>query len=262
MADRLEALERLQALLASGALTQEEFDAEKQRLLSAESLAEGRLNWGLILGIGLPVLIAVCLAAWWYASRLGSKADSALVEASASVAASAEATQEPSAAASVAADPYAGAEVAECRQGECTWEKVLSVRSLQETVDGELKVEETYVGSSRDDGTGTGRYSPKLAIAWEKPVVQTYVFCSLKQPGLAFKDRWGDGKWIGHLLDPYDTYGYNQGSVRTYMKVCHGLDFYRKDITKVLQRIGYRPGTRNEQVDLASPKDLTIVPFG
>ncbi|PLK25625.1 SHOCT domain-containing protein [Novosphingobium sp. TH158] len=261
MANRLEALERLQALHASGALTKQEFEAEKQRLLSGAEDAGGSTNWGLIAGIGIPAALVVALGGWWYASQLGEKADAALAEASASASASAEASEAASAAPSAAADPYAGAELVQCRQGECSWEKVLSVRTIQTTADGELKITESYVGSSRDDGTGTGAYSPKLAISWEKPVVQTYVFCSLKQPGLAFKDRWGEGGWIGHLIDPYDTYGYNTSSVRTYMKACHGLDFYRKDITKVLQRIGYRPGTRNEQVELASPKDLSIVPF-
>ena len=167
------------------------------------------------------------------------------------------------AAAAPAADPYAGAFIAGCRQGGCSWTKVLSVRTVSKTGAGVLKVETSLVGESDHRGADSPSvYSRAIPIAWEKKPVETYVFCSRKQPSIAFQDRWsGKGAWFGHLLDPFETYGYNEGSARTYIRVCHGaraLD--QLDRPALLRSLGYRPGTRNEQVDLRAPTDLLKVP--
>lgn len=156
----------------------------------------------------------------------------------------------------------ADAVIDQCRQGGCFWRKTIDVRTVKTTADGEIKVERTFVGESDHRGEDPPeRFAPGIAIAWESAPVETYVFCSRKQPGIAFKSRWeGDGgRWFGHLLDPYETYGYNTVSLRTYMRVCHGIEL-GADGDKVLRRLGYRPGTRNEQVDLKSPLDLPNPP--
>lgn len=157
----------------------------------------------------------------------------------------------------------ARAEIAECRQGACFWRKTIGVRTVKTTSDGELKIERTYVGESdHRDGSAPTRFAPGIAIQWEAAPVETYVFCSRKQPAIAFKDRWGGGAggWYAHLLDPFETYGYNRGSAATYMRVCHGAKRGAELGGRLLRRLGYRPGTRNEQVDLKSPLDLPHPP--
>lgn len=157
----------------------------------------------------------------------------------------------------------ADAVIQQCRQGGCVWRKTIDVRTVKAAAEGELKVERTFVGES-EHGLAhepPARYAPGIAITWEAAPVETYIFCSRKQPGIAFKDRWSgeSAGWIGHLLDPFETYGYNEGSLRTYMRICHATELVA-DRDKVLRRLGYRPGTRNEQVDLKSPLDLPNPP--
>ena len=153
--------------------------------------------------------------------------------------------------------------MATCRQGSCVWEKALSVRTVKALDTGTLKVRTVYSGTSTHiDSPIPERYAPNLAIEWERQPVETYVFCSLSQPAVAFEDRWEPGpeRWIAHLLDLYATGGYNGASAATYMRVCHDTEFYRDDIEQELGRLGYRRGTRNEQVDLAAPGQLADPP--
>lgn len=92
------------------------------------------------------------------------------------------------------ADPYSGAVLSSCRQGGCSWEKALNVRTVKSMPNGSLNIEQTYQGSSDHQSTPyPDHYSPSIGIKWEKAPIQTYVFCSLSQPSTAFKDRWEGG---------------------------------------------------------------------
>lgn len=259
MQDKLDALEKLKTLLDRGVLTQAEFDEQKAKVL-------GR-SWIPPIGGRSVALIGLIIAAigfvWWFAHDLGSPEGKVTQQAEAPKAVAPLNETEPSAPVIELVDPYAGAVLSGCRQDVCSWEKLLAVRTIRNTALGTLKVEETYQGTMMSrDGNYSDTYSKALPIEWEKAPVQTYVFCSTAQPSTAFKDRWegGSGRWIGHLLNLYETYGYNTPSAQTYMRVCHGIDFNRRDINKVLARLGYRPGTRDEQVDLARPTDLPNPP--
>lgn len=258
MKDKLDALEQLKALLDRGALTQAEFEEQKAKILGGGKFSP--MSWRVIL-LALLATAAVGFI-WWFARDLGEPKDTGKPAAAKATEAPEEKAVSPPPAPEPV-DPYAGAIQTGCRQDVCSWEKLLAVRTVRRTSRGTLKVEETYQGTIvHRDGSYAETYSSALPIEWEKAPVQTYVFCSTQQPSTAFKDRWegGSGRWIGHLLNLYETYGYNTPSAQTYMRVCHGIDFHRRDIDKVLSRLGYRPGTRDEQVDLARPTDLPNPP--
>ena len=258
MQDKYTSLERLKALLDRGALTEEEFEREKALILYGNH-GKKSSHHKLILTL-FAVGIAVGLGAL-FASNIMPVSETGPVS-TASIEAT-EATQETSAAPealqSAPVDPYSGAKITGCRQSTCMWEKVLEIRTIKTVPNGILKVEDSYQGSMLAQGADfPTEYSAKLPIEWDR--VQTYVFCSKQQPSTAFKDRGTkNGRWIGHLLDPFEPYGYNWGSAETYMRVCHNVDLGRQDIKKVMLRLGYRPGTRNEQVDLAKPTDLVAL---
>lgn len=261
--DHISALERLAAMHQAGALSDEEFEAEKARVLSGEAGSEraARLRKLALIGGGLAVLAAG--GGWLLRQQVGDVVDQTKPAASEAASDAASDAAVATTAPSPSADPHEGAIVVGCRQGECSWEKVLTIRDVRTFSNGTLKLEEAWAGTSTHlDGSNPSTWSPSIPITWEKKVVQTYVFCSTSAPGLAFRDRWdgGSNKWIGHLLDPFDTYGYNEGSARTYLRICHQLDLYQNDLEKQLKRLGYAPGTRNVQVDLESPMQLANPP--
>ena len=57
-----------------------------------------------------------------------------------------------------------------------------------------------------------------------------------------------------HFLDLFDLAGYQEASARLYMRMCHGLAALPPP--RRLRALGYRPGTRNEQAELASVEAL------
>jgi hypothetical protein len=40
------------------------------------------------------------------------------------------------------------------------------------------------------------------------------------------------------------------------LRACHGVDYDRADIDAVMRGLGYRSGTRSEQVEIARPEQL------
>lgn len=132
-----------------------------------------------------------------------------------------------------------------CRQGECGWLRVISMSRVSRVPQGELRRIEIRRGSSPDPG----RRRPR--IAWEPETRTDYVFCSTARPTYAFEGE--DGELVTHYLDLFDLAGYQQSSGQTYARFCHG----RALTTRQLRALGYRPGTRNEQIEGGTPEDLT-----
>ncbi len=255
--DRLDAIERLARMRDAGTLTAEEFEAEKARLLRGQGTGK---PWALYAGIAAGALLLALGGGWAIRQMVGPVQDQTRAEPSAAPSASdAASALVPTPSASPSEDPYAGAKPVDCRQGQCTWEKVLNTATVSKTATGTLMRQDAWVGTSGDEG---GDDPAKAKITWEKAKVQTFVFCSTAQPAIAFSDHWegGDGHWTGHWIDLFDVSGYMTASARTYMQVCHDVDFFRPDITRVLQRMGYRPGTPSEQRDLARPQEITQPP--
>lgn len=254
---RLDALERLTALRDAGTLSEEEYEAEKARVLRGEGM--GR-PWGRYAALAAGVIALVAGGGWAVRQAVGPVVDQTKAEPAASAEASDAAvaiTPSPS----PSADPYAGAEMTGCRQGQCQWEKVLGTVDVEKTDIGTLRRQEAWSGTSYD-GDGMGQAPAKPEITWEKSPVQTWVFCSTRQPAIAFSNHWdgGDGSWTGHWIDLFDVGGYMTDSARIYMRVCHDVDFFRPDIARVLGRMGYRPGTPSEQRALSRPQEITDLP--
>jgi hypothetical protein len=131
-----------------------------------------------------------------------------------------------------------------CRQGECSWARFLDVRRLPSAPQGEL-LELRYRSAEDRDGL------PRSRLRWSRQVHPAYVFCSRVRPAHAFRDE--NGGLIVHYLDLFDIAGYQQGSAVMYMRLCHDRGPAAAD---VLRRLGYRRGTRNEQVEGGRPEDM------
>lgn len=141
-----------------------------------------------------------------------------------------------------------------CRQGECSWLRVARVETVQVVPQGELRRIAVRHGRSRyGDGDPPERYSARLPVEWAPSDHDEYAFCSTERPAYAFA-RDGD-PLTAHFLDLFDLAGYQYASAGNYLKFCHGEDF-DPAAEERLRRLGYRPGTRSEQVEDAAPGDL------
>jgi hypothetical protein len=147
-----------------------------------------------------------------------------------------------------------------CHMDECSWSRLVSNEFISAHRDEKLRKYVTLDGSSdHRDGNYPVRYSKRVHIVWESKPVATYVLCSRKRPSIAFQDRFdpkGKGRWYAHYLDLFSLAGYNTSSAVVYMDACHHIDFNFGDSGKALKKLGYRPGTRSEQVNLSGPTDL------
>lgn len=144
-----------------------------------------------------------------------------------------------------------------CRMMECSWSKPVSNVAVRSTAAGTLRKIVARRGTSlhRD---GDPPADPATArIEWGKAATVSYAFCSRSRPAFAFRSG---KRWIAHALDPFSLGGYNRASAVEYMRACHGLDFDRDDIEPAMRDLGYRPGTRSEQVEIARPEQLLDLP--
>ena len=147
-----------------------------------------------------------------------------------------------------------------CHMDECSWSRLVSNQLVSAQRNEQLRKYVALDGSSTHrDGKYPVRYSKRVHIAWERKPVATYVLCSRARPSIAFQDRFdpkAKGRWYAHYLDLFSLAGYNTSSAVVYMDACHHIDFNVDDSTTTLKKLGYRPGTRSEQVDLTGPTDL------
>ena len=159
--------------------------------------------------------------------------------------------------AAAAAAPAAPARLVYCHMGECSWSREASNRVVRTTRAGTLRRYSAFNGTSTFRDNAPTAWSPRIRIQWPARPSTDYVFCSRSQPALAFHSDQG---WIAHALDLFDLYGYNTASAVIYVRACHGLDYYSRDVEKRLKALGYRPGTRSEQVEIRSPDQLVALP--
>jgi len=145
----------------------------------------------------------------------------------------------------------------QCRMMECAWSRPVSNVAIRRTPIGTLRKTTAIRGTSIHRDDMPSRYRGSIPIAWEKTVSAEYVLCSRKQPALAFRS---DGRWIAHALDLFDLGGYNTASATAYLRACHGVEQGREDIETAIRRLGYRPGTRSEQVEIERPEQLFDLP--
>ena len=144
-----------------------------------------------------------------------------------------------------------------CHMMECSWSKPVSNVALRSTALGTLRKVTAVRGTSVHRDDPPSRYHPSIRIAWEKAAAVDYVLCSRAQPAFAFRSG---KRWIAHALDLFNLGGYNTASAVAYLRACHGVEQDRADIETVIRDLGYRPGTRSEQVEIARPERLFDLP--
>lgn len=143
--------------------------------------------------------------------------------------------------------------VAGCRQGECGWMEVLRFERVMTVPQGELRRLVIRRGSSLHPDGNLPDTPADAEIDWALGEKTDYVFCSTVRPAFAFEDD--DGGLVTHYLDPFNLGGYQYTSAGVLMRACHRRD----DMPDAAgwRALGYRPGTRNEQVEGVRPEDLT-----
>jgi hypothetical protein len=139
-----------------------------------------------------------------------------------------------------------------CRQGECSWLRVVRQESLHKAPQGELRRLVARRGSSVHLD-GSIPEEPPADIGWEAAEGTYHAFCSTERPAYAFP---GEEGMTVHFLDLFDLPGYQMASAGMYLRLCHRIDALPED-EKVLRGLGYRPGTRSEQVEAAGVETMT-----
>lgn len=140
-----------------------------------------------------------------------------------------------------------------CRQGECGWLKIARVESAGAYPQGELRRMLVRRGTSRHPYGIVPEKLADPAIEWQDQDRPHYAFCSTTRPAYAFTES--EGTLIVHFLDLFDLAGYQTGSAGLYARLCHGLDGLPDDDR--LRALGYRGGTRSEQLEAAGPEVMT-----
>lgn len=148
-------------------------------------------------------------------------------------------------------------DLVQCRMMECSWSRPVSNVVIRSTSAGTLRKVTALRGTSvyRDDPPPG--FDETIPIEWEKRAAVQYVLCSTARPALAFRSG---KRWVAHALDLFDLPGYQSASASGYLRACHGVDYDREDIDKVMHGLGYRPGTRSDQVELTRPGQLFELP--
>jgi hypothetical protein len=139
--------------------------------------------------------------------------------------------------------------LAGCRQGECAWVRIVRLESVSTTIHGELRRITLRNGLSTDSGDAPAPTN----VQWEARDRADYAFCSTERPAYAFPAD--EGGYLIHYLDPFALAGYNMSTAGLYVRFCHGQAFDSED-EAAIRALGYRPGTRNEQIENARPEDM------
>lgn len=139
--------------------------------------------------------------------------------------------------------------LAGCRQGECGWVRIVRLENVADSSHGVLR----RIILRRGNSTESGDAPAPADIGWEPADRADYVFCSTERPAYAFPGD--DGRYLIHYLDLFALAGYNISSAGLYVRFCHGQEFDSEN-EKSIRALGYRPGTRNEQVEDARPEDM------
>jgi hypothetical protein len=139
--------------------------------------------------------------------------------------------------------------LAGCRQGECGWVRIVRLESVSATPRGELR----RITLRRGLSAGSGDSPDPANVEWEAADRADYVFCSAERPAYAFPGD--EGGYLIHYLDLFALAGYNMSTAGLYVRFCHDRDFDSEN-EAAIRGLGYRPGTRNEQIENARPEDM------
>lgn len=139
--------------------------------------------------------------------------------------------------------------------GECSWLREVSRTRIASNRDGTLIRYVTLDGTSRhpDDKYPT-RFRRSLHVRWERNT--SYVFCSKTRPAYVFASGLdGRSRWVAHLLDLYNLFGYNGSSAIIYLRACERIG-PPQSLQEIARRRGYRAGTPSAQIILNKPTDI------
>lgn len=139
-----------------------------------------------------------------------------------------------------------------CRQGQCAWLRILATPPPRPFPEGVLRAITVRRGFSTHLDGSVPRRPPLARIDWDTVSRDNLVFCSTRRPAFGFE---GEQGLIVHFLDLYDLAGYQMSSADLYMRLCHQRPGLPR--AALLRRLGYRPGTRNEQVENATVATMT-----
>jgi hypothetical protein len=150
----------------------------------------------------------------------------------------------------------------DCSMGECWWFRKEARQPMLRNRDGELVRYAVLEGRSRHpDDRYPKTYSSPLHVRFRPKTY--YAFCSRMRPSVAFKAELGRdrGKWLAHLLNLHDLFGYNGSSAVIYFAACHGVDLNRQSLGIVMKRFRYDEPTPSAQIELRTPVDLADSSF-
>lgn len=153
------------------------------------------------------------------------------------------------------AQPRAGETIlAGCRQGACIWMRVARVEPVTRVAQGALVRIVARRGVSLHPDGDIPRRPGRAEIEWDAVTGEAYAFCSTRRPAYAFWEE-GEEGLIVHFLDLFDLAGYQYSSAGMYLRLRHGRTSLPPEAA--LRRLGYRPGTRSEQVENGSRETMT-----
>jgi len=141
--------------------------------------------------------------------------------------------------------------LAGCRQGQCAWIRITGLARVGTVPQGELRRIALRRGFSRHPDGSIPANARRARIDWDAGTRTDFVFCSTARPAYAFQDE--GGALVTHYLDLFDLAGYQASSGTLYMRFCHDQAFS----ARALRALGYRPGTRSEQVENGTVQALT-----
>lgn len=148
-------------------------------------------------------------------------------------------------------------DLVQCRMMECSWSRPVSNVAIRSTSAGTLRKVTAFRGTSVHREDLPSSFEGSIPIDWEKRASVQYVLCSRSGPALAFRSG---KRWVAHALDLFDLPGYQGASAVIYLRACHGLDYDREDIEEAMRDLGYRSGTRSDQVEIDRPGQLLDLP--
>lgn len=141
-----------------------------------------------------------------------------------------------------------------CRQGQCVWLRMVRIETVAANSHGELRRGVARRGTStHPNGDPPEAFDAALPVRWERRDSSYYAFCSRERPAFAFAG--GGGRYVLHYLDLFGLAGYQMSSATLYVRFCHDRAFDPENAAS-LRRLGYRAGTRSEQVEDGAPEDL------
>ena len=239
--DRLERLERLARLRDQGALSPDEFEAQKAALLGTTAAARaGRLP---IVATILAALLLIGAGAVYLMLRAPSRpaqANAAAAAPPANSARPAAAAQLAPAAIPPASNPATGEPLlGNCHMDSCSYSRLVRRETVRESPAGRL-LRITLLGGTQGEAGDDGP-DEDAPIIWDRDPHDVFIFCSTRLPAVMMRVA-GQRTLQTDLLDLGGRNAISDvliGSANLYMDVCHGLR--DRDLSEESAGLGYRP---------------------